>query len=225
MLYIFTETEDVTECDLAGLWPLLSEQRVKRVEKYRYFKDRKLSVLAYVLLRFALIEEYGINEMIEFEFGPYGKPFIKGFPELQFNLSHAAGGVACALAKSPVGVDIADVDERNLDCITSAMHPLEQDVIKRSKDKARTFARFWSMKESFLKYVGTGIDKSISEIDFSGFNRDSFDYKSCKMHVINGEKTVVSVFCSEKLSVKSICKIDLFDFLIGELKNGKFTFA
>jgi Phosphopantetheinyl transferase len=157
VLYIFTETEDVTECDLAGLWPLLSEQRVKRVEKYRYFKDRKLSVLAYVLLRFALIEEYGINEMIEFEFGPYGKPFIKGFPELQFNLSHAAGGVACALAKSPVGVDIADVDERNLDCITSAMHPLEQDVIKRSKDKARTFARFWSMKESFLKYVGTGI--------------------------------------------------------------------
>lgn len=225
MLYIFTETENVTEYDLAGLWPLLSEQRVKRVEKYRYFKDRKLSVLAYVLLRFALIVEYGIDEMVEFEFGPYGKPFIKGVPELQFNLSHAAGGVACAIAKSPVGVDVADVDERNLDCVKTALHPLEQEVIKNSKDKARTFARFWSMKESFLKCVGTGIDKSISKIDFSSYNGDSFDYKSCKMHLINGEKTIVSVCCPENLSVNNLSKNDLLDFLIGEPQNGKFTFA
>ena len=106
MLYIFTETETFTELDLAGLWPLLSEQRAKRVDKYRYFKDRKLSALAYILLRYALIEEKGLDEKVEFEFGPYGKPFIKGMPELQFNLSHTAGGIACALANFPVGVDI-----------------------------------------------------------------------------------------------------------------------
>ena len=62
MLYIFSETESFTECDLAGLWPLLSEQRAKRVDKYHYFKDRKLSALAYILLRYALIEEYDIND-------------------------------------------------------------------------------------------------------------------------------------------------------------------
>ena len=225
MLYIFTETETFTECDLAGLWPLLSEQRAKRVDKYRYFKDRKLSALAYILLRYALIEEYGIDEKVEFEFGPYGKPFIKGMPELQFSLSHTAGGIACALANFPVGVDIADVDERNLDCVSSAMNIFEQQAINRSNDKARTFARLWSMKESFLKYVGTGIDEKISYINFSGYHGDSFDYKSGKMQVINGEKTVVSVFGSEPLHVKHLTKIDLFDFLIGEPQNGKFAFA
>ena len=225
MLYIFTETENFTECDFAGLWHLLSEQRAKRVDKYRYFKDRKLSALAYILLRYALIEEKGIDAKVEFEFGPYGKPFIKGMPELQFSLSHTAGGIACALANFPVGVDIADVDERNLDCIPRAMNIFEQQAISCSNDKARAFARLWSMKESFLKYVGTGIDEKISCINFSGYHGDSFEYRSGKMQIINSEKTVVSLFGSETLPVKHLTKIDLFDLLIGEPQNGNFAFA
>ena len=225
MLYIFTETENFTECDLAGLWPLLSEQRAKRVDKYRYFKDRKLSALAYILLRYALIEEKGIDEKVEFEFGPYGKPFIKGLPELQFNLSHTAGGVVCGLSNTPIGVDIADVTASNLDCIKTAMHPAEQKIIALSNDKARTFARFWSMKESYLKYTGTGIGENIYSINFSDFNENLFDYKNGKMQVIDCEKTVVSAFCAEALAIKHLTKIDLFEFLIGEPQYGKLAYA
>ena len=225
MLYIFTETETFTELDLAGLWPLLSDQRAKRVDKYRYFKDRKLSALAYILLRYALIEEKGLDEKVEFEFGPYGKPFIKGMPELQFSLSHSTMGIACGLANSPIGVDIADVDSRNLDCIKSAMHPSEQKAINNSQDKAHTFARFWSMKESYLKFIGTGIDENLSTINFSDYNESSFDYRFAKMQVIDCEKSVVTAYCSETLPVKYLTKIDLFDFLIGEPQNGKLAFA
>jgi phosphopantetheinyl transferase len=105
------------------------------------------------------------------------------------------------------------------------MNIFEQQAISRSNDKARTFARLWSMKESFLKYVGTGIDENISNINFSGYHGDSFEYRSGKMQIINGEKTVVSLFGSETLPVKYLTKIDLFDFLIGEPQNGKFAFA
>ena len=225
MLYIFTETETFTELDLAGLWPLLSDQRAKRVDKYRYFKDRKLSALAYILLRYALIEEKGLDEKVEFEFGPYGKPFIKGMPELQFSLSHSTMGIACGLANSPIGVDIADVDSRNLDCIKSAMHPSEQKAINNSQDKARTFARFWSMKESYLKFIGTGIDENLSTINFSDYNESSFDYRFAKMQVIDCKKSVVTAYCSETLPIKYLTKIDLFDFLIGEPHNAKLALA
>lgn len=225
MLYIFTETETFTECDLAGLWSLLSEQRAKRVDKYRFFKDRKLSALAYILLRYALIEEKGVDEKVEFEFGPYGKPFIKGMPELQFNLSHSAEGIVCGLANSPVGVDIADIDASNLDCMKSAMHPCEQHAIKNSNDKARTFARFWSMKESFFKYIGTGIDGSIKSLDFSDYDENLFDYRLAKMQVVDSEKSVITAYCAELLPVKILTKIDLIDFLIGEPHNAKFALA
>jgi len=225
MLYIFTETESFTEIDLAGLWPLLSEQRAKRVDRYRFFKDRKLSALAYILLRYALIEELGIDERVEFEFGPYGKPFIKGMPEAQFSLSHSACGVVCGLANSPIGVDIADVDPRNLDCVKRAMHPHEQLAITSSEDKARTFARFWSIKESYLKYTGTGIGESLTSLDFSEYNENSFDYRFAKMQVINNEKSVITAYCAEEQVVKSLNKINLFDFLIGEPQYGKFALA
>jgi len=225
MLYIFTETESFTECDLAGLWPLLSEQRAKRIDRYHYFKDRKLSAIAYILLRYALIEEYGIDEKVEFEFGPYGKPFIKGYPELQFNLSHTAGGVVCGLSNTPIGVDIADVDSRNLDSTKTVMHPAEQKVIAISNDKAHTFARFWSMKESYLKYTGTGIGENIYNLNFSDFNENVFNYRTGKMQVIDCEKTVVSAFCAEVQQVKHLTKIDLFDFLIGEPQYGKIAYA
>ena len=225
MLYIFTGTESFTEIDLAGLWPLLSDQRAQKVDKYRYFKDRKLSALAYILLRYALIEEKGIDEKVEFEFGPYGKPFIKGMPELQFSLSHSAEGIVCGLANSPVGVDIADIDASNLDCMKSAMHPCEQHAIKNSNDKARTFARFWSMKESFFKYIGTGIDGSIKSLDFSDYDENLFDYRLAKMQVVDSEKSVITAYCAELLPVKILTKIDLIDFLIGEPHNAKFALA
>ena len=225
MLYIFTGTESFTEIDLAGLWPLLSDQRAKKVDKYRYFKDRKLSALAYILLRYALIEEKGIDEKVEFEFGPYGKPFIKGMPELQFSLSHSAEGIVCGLANSPVGVDIADIDASNLDCMKSAMHPCEQHAIKNSNDKARTFARFWSMKESFFKYIGTGIDGSIKSLDFSDYDENLFDYRLAKMQVVDSEKSVITAYCAELLPVRILTKIDLIDFLIGEPHNAKFALA
>ena len=225
MLYIFTETESFTEIDLAGLWPLLSEQRAKRVDKYRYFKDRKLSALAYILLRYALLEEKGIDRKVEFEFGPYGKPFIKGMPELQFCLSHSSTGVVCGLSNSPVGVDIADVDPKNLDCIKTAMHPFEQHAITISNDKARTFARFWSMKESFFKYIGSGIDRSITSLDFSDYDENLFDYRFAKMQVIDTEKSVITAYCSELLHVQILTKMDLFDLLLGEPHNAKLAFA
>lgn len=225
MLYIFTGTEFFTEVDLAGLWPLLSKQRAQKVDKYRYFKDRKLSALAYILLRYALIEEKGIDEKVEFEFGPYGKPFIKGMPELQFSLSHSAEGIVCGLANSPVGVDIADIDASNLDCMKSAMHPCEQHAIKNSNDKARTFARFWSMKESYLKYTGTGIDSCIADLDFSEYDENLFDYRYAKMQVVDSEKSVITAYCAELLPVQILTKIDLFDFLIGEPQSGKLAFA
>lgn len=225
MLYFFTETESFTEIDLAGLWPLLSEQRAKRVDKYRYFKDRKLSALAYILLRYALLEEKGIDRKVEFEFGPYGKPFIKGMPELQFSLSHSSTGVVCGLSNSPVGVDIADIDPQNLDCVKTAMHPSEQHAITISNNKARTFARFWSMKESFFKYIGSGIDRSITSLDFSDYDENLFDYRLAKMQVIDTEKSVITAYCSELLPVQILTKMDLFDLLLGEPHNAKLAFA
>ena len=39
------------------------------------------------------------------EKGPYGKPYLTGYPEIHFNISHSGGWAVCALASMPCGVD------------------------------------------------------------------------------------------------------------------------
>jgi len=51
------------------------------------------------------------------------------------------------------------------------------------------FARYWSLKECYLKYLGIGISQKLSDIDFSGFNKDFFAYDSIWMQVRDKRKS------------------------------------
>jgi len=225
MVYAFTEMDSFVEVDLAGLWTLLSEQRKKQVDRYLFFKNRKQSALAYILLRYALVREWEIQDKVEFDYGPYGKPFIKGKPEIYFNLSHSANGIVCGTAEVPIGVDIADIDEKSLDCIHSAMHPNEQKVIESSKNPAQMFARFWSLKECYLKYLGIGISEKLSDIDFSGFDKDSFTYESICMQVRSTGNAIISTGCLNPQPIRFVKKTDLFELLLGEKNYGNLAYA
>lgn len=222
MIYSFIDMDSFNEADFAGLWPLLSAQRKVKVERLRFFKHRKQSALAYILLRYALLCEKGIEEMVDFDIGPFGKPSIKGRPEIFFNLSHSNRGVVCALSGFPVGIDIADVEPQNLSCIKTSMHRNEQLAIRQSNDMARSFAKFWALKESYLKHAGTGIDEKIAELDFSKCSGDFFECGSLKMQIKHTRHSVISCCASEILPVKSVNITDLFNILLGE-KNGKIT--
>ena len=81
------------------------------------------------------------------------------------------------------------------------------------------------MKESFLKYTGTGIDNNIASLDFSDYDENLFDYRYAKMQVVDSEKSVITAYCAELLPVYILTKIDLFDFLIGEPRNAKLALA
>jgi 4'-phosphopantetheinyl transferase len=41
-----------------------------------------------MLLRHALQENFGINKHIEFTDGDHGKPYLRDYPRIYFNISH-----------------------------------------------------------------------------------------------------------------------------------------
>ncbi len=225
MIYAFTQIDSLSMADLAGLWPLLSEQRKALVDRFKFFRHRRQSAMAYILLRYALIHEVGIRNKVEFEFGPHGKPFLKDYPGIHFNLSHCPVGVICSISDSPVGVDIAQVTTENLECAETAMHINERREIVKSADDARTFARFWSLKESYLKFLGRGIGNDIASLDFSGSMEDRFVFDGCCMQVWNSPDSVISYCGKRPQHMHYLTKGNLFDILLGETKHEYFAYA
>lgn len=130
---------------------------------YHNTADRFLSAKSYVMLEDMLAEEFGIRECPEFSYGPFGKPYLAGFPDIHFNFSHCRKGIACAVSDTPVGVDIEEIQYDDTVALM-VMNSAEYEQIGKASDPAVKFTELWTSKESFLKLTGQGIDDDIRHV-------------------------------------------------------------
>jgi len=89
------------------------------------------------------------------EYNAYGKPFIKGGPE--FSISHCKQAIAVAVNDTPIGIDVESIRKVDPSLIERTMNETEQEMIRTAAQPLRAFTRLWTMKEAYLKYLGTGI--------------------------------------------------------------------
>lgn len=114
--------------------------------------------------------------------GPYGKPYLAAMPrnaEIHFSISHSGLFWACAVADSPVGLDLEDVEEREARKARRAGRAEErgrdhafwcrqiarrfftpQEIAFAGSQEA--FYEIWTCKEAYVKYKGTGISEGLS---------------------------------------------------------------
>ncbi|MBO4624244.1 MAG: 4'-phosphopantetheinyl transferase superfamily protein [Bacteroidales bacterium] len=162
MIYLNCHTE---ELDWEQALSRVSPQRREQALRYVKDSDRRQSLAAYLLLLQALEEEYGISDPVEFGFGPHGKPFLKDYPHIHFNLSHCPGASLCVLEASPVGCDIEGVppvlDE---DLCRWVCSDQEFAQIRQSARPTVAFTRLWTRKEAFLKFTGEGLTDHLKKL-------------------------------------------------------------
>lgn len=129
-------------------------KRKSKIDKLLKIDDKKRSLLAGILLDFAL-KERGIFSY-ELYYNDFGKPFLAGIP-LFFSLSHSGDFVLCALSDKCVGADIELVKGDNTDI---ARHFFSKDEFSKitSNDD---FFELWCKKESYLKALGTGLSAGL----------------------------------------------------------------
>ncbi len=130
--------------------------RRKKTDRFRFGKDKRLSLGADILLRKGL-ERLGVTEFT-FGYGENGKPFLLGCKDVFFNISHSGVYAVCAFSDKPVGVDIEKKHDFEDELIRYVYLQSEIDHIMRSSsDKNAAFTDLWTIKESLMKYLGTGI--------------------------------------------------------------------
>ena len=138
-----------------------SEERKRKVDRFRFESDKCLSLGVELLLRYAMKQA---GRPFSYFYDPLGKPHTEnGF----ISLSHADGMVAVAVSDTEVGCDIERVRPVDIRLAKRFFAPAEADAIASAEDKDDLFFRYWTLKESFMKATGQGMRLSFSAFSFT----------------------------------------------------------
>lgn len=164
MTYIFDDIENFTDSDFFQTIQYASNNRIEKITKYKFMIDKKVSLIAYLLLIYGLKKEFGIKKIPEILTEKIGKPYFKN-SNILFNLSHTRNGVICSIYKNRVGCDIENIVEK----IIPAKSILCPNEIEMIGDNTKYFTKIWTLKEAYSKCTGLGLTEKLNNIDFSRF--------------------------------------------------------
>ena len=190
----------------------LPAYRIEKARAYKQEKDRAASVLAFLLLRYALYKEYARTAMPQIEIDENGKPFdvCRMF---RFNLSHCDTAVACAVDAASIGVDVQHFTPVRENVVKKVCSLSEQLRLAQSGFDETLFAAFWSAKEAYGKYTGEGIGYALQAFDFCPDSH--FPQESC----LDGVRICTSLHDSFALSVCSSQKQDFLPVSYDQLRT------
>lgn len=163
-MYKLLISNDIHDFNLQEALDEISASRREKALKFKHEQGQRECVLAYLLLKRALKEVYGIDENPELIEQEGGKPMLKDHPEIHFNLSHCKSAVACVIGDEPVGVDVESVRTYNESLACHVLNAEEMEEVERSADKSRAFIRLWTKKEALLKLTGEGIRSDLKTV-------------------------------------------------------------
>ncbi len=151
----------------------VSEYRQNKINAYKNRKDKNVSLGAGILLEYSL-ESLGLCEKnMMYKEGKYGKPYFENKPDIHFNISHSDIYVLLAVSESEVGCDIEKTDGIDLKIAKRFFSTEEYSAISslhNTDEQKRLFYRYWTLKESFIKATGYGMNLPLNRfcISFAG---------------------------------------------------------
>jgi 4'-phosphopantetheinyl transferase len=144
---------------------LLSGTEQQRCDRFVLPLVRSRSIVARGRLRVLLGQYMNLHPAkVPLTVGSQGKPQVRG---LEFNLSHSGDLVAYAFGLVPLGIDIEQ--RRSMDYGQLVERFFAEDEWQEWQQlpetaHAATFFQVWTVKEAYLKAIGTGLYRSLSTV-------------------------------------------------------------
>lgn len=147
-------------------YPKVDESTARIVRNFRNPGARRTKLLGESMVRSLLHTEWGLaKDSYRLLRGEHGKPFIvdSAIPVF-FNLSHSGDYIVCAISDSEVGIDIEKVTTARMNVARRFFHPAELWELETATAEHLDdlFFTYWAVKESYLKYIGTGLSSPLS---------------------------------------------------------------
>jgi len=153
---------------------MMSDDERARGQRFLVESARRLHVLARGLQRQVLSTYLPGTTPRELRFmSTAGRPALAppyDASGLVFNLAHTRGLVVLAVTRgTPLGIDVEMYDQKMpLEVARRYFSPVEAEALEALPGDARPrrFLRLWTLKESYLKAVGTGITGGLDSMTF-----------------------------------------------------------
>lgn len=135
-------------------------------------ENQILHTMAWKLLKESLAvysekAQIPIQEKIEIIRDQWNKPHLLDYPDIHFNLTHCQGMVACIIGHKTVGIDCERIRPFHKGVMKKVCNSREQQLISQSKCPEETFFKLWTLKESYIKSIGKGLQFPMNKICFS----------------------------------------------------------
>lgn len=164
MIYLFTDHTQISDDLLKTLSLKMPESRRNRFMHYKKAAAKQACVLGYMVFLYGFRHLYNQPGFPDFDISESGKPYLKAYPHIHFNISHCNGGACCFFASAPVGIDIQEKRKFPKSILKKVCNEDELDAIAKADDSFLEFCRIWSQKESISKISGDGIFRDLMSI-------------------------------------------------------------
>lgn len=178
--YLLKNPENITPQQLEQeLLPALPLWRREQALKFRFHLGRVLCAQSFLLLKVGLERDFNISDSVTFNYLEHGKPVLREYPNIHFNLSHCNKGIICVISnEGPVGCDIEVIEREISDALLEKCCCREEiKEIKNALAPGCEFIKLWTKKEAVLKYTGEGINDQLPELllqdRFSGLDMET----------------------------------------------------
>ena len=170
-----------TEREWGLAMALIQAEERQRIAKFRYRVDMVSSLVGRLMLRSLAVSVLALrNTEAQFERTERGKPVLthntRGW---DYNVSHAGDWVVLAAAEEArLGVDVMRTRDSRVERLEEFFRLMrrqftEQEWVtinggKEDSDETRLerFFRHWTLKESYVKAVGTGLNIDLRTLNF-----------------------------------------------------------
>ena len=157
-IFICRIDKPVSEQDFRYLLQFADCSRQKRILRQKSKLKADSMLIGEILAKAAIKQTFGIPIQCQHIVSDNGKPYLKNFSNVHFNISHSGEYAVCAVSDVPIGVDIQKIYKRYTPKLSARVCSDEEITkIEHSRQSAVEFTRLWTQKEAVVKMYGSGI--------------------------------------------------------------------
>lgn len=156
---VFSDLSRCSPNEIQKLLPNVSSQRREQALRFKHLFGQYTCLKSYEILSHLISKHFNIpigTELV-FNTNEHGKPSLRDFPNIHFNISHCPNAIAVIIGDHPVGIDVERFIAPKPSLLRYTMNDVEVRQVEQAHYPERAFARLWTQKEAVFKLLGTGI--------------------------------------------------------------------